>query len=113
MFKYYYKRLAEVNNIFMNKYVKLCNMGIRAYVQKVKSAIREFKEASPCTDCKIFYPYYVMQYDHITDDKIANIKEIRSLPKVLREIEKCELVCANCHATRTHTRRLDQIKNVI
>lgn len=33
--------------------------------QRIKAAIRVLKEAGPCHDCGVFYPYYVMHYDHL------------------------------------------------
>jgi len=73
---------------------------------------RALKESSPCTDCGNFYPYYVMQYDHIGDDKVRGVADLAGggYPRemVLAEIAKCELVCANCHAIRTHQRHLDR-----
>jgi predicted HNH restriction endonuclease len=29
----------------------------------------------------------------------------KTIEQVLRELEKCELVCSNCHRIRTHRRR--------
>lgn len=61
----------------------------------------------PCVDCKIKYPYYVMDFDHL-EDKEFNISHATrhgyGKEKVLREIAKCELVCANCHRERTHNK---------
>ena len=75
----------------------------RAYLQ-------ELKENTPCADCGINYPYYVMDFDHISDDKFKNIntmmRENYSLTEIQKEIDKCELVCANCHRIRTHQRRI-------
>ena len=48
-----------------------------------------------------------MQFDHIMGTKVGNVSELvkqGNRQMVLEEIEKCELVCANCHATRTHFR---------
>lgn len=61
---------------------------------------------APCTDCGIRYPPYVMQWDHTGDDKEFTIAKFwqYSKSRVLAEIKKCELVCANCHAERTHSR---------
>ena len=60
---------------------------------------------NPCTDCKQLYPYYIMQFDHRPGElKIRNIssyREFSSVSKFLEEIDKCDLVCANCHAERT------------
>lgn len=66
----------------------------------------------PCIDCGRQFPVVSMHFDHISDDKsftIASIKNTSSTLKILKEIEKCEVVCANCHAVRTHLRYL--IKN--
>lgn len=74
--------------------------------QLIKQVVREAKSV-PCTDCNVQYPYYVMQFDHINGDKIANISQMYktgSLSKVRAEIEKCEVVCSNCHAERTFKR---------
>ena len=32
--------------------------------------IRELKEKSPCRDCGKFFPYYVMDFDHVRGRKI-------------------------------------------
>ena len=79
--------------------------------RKARNARREkLKElkSGPCTDCGVSYPYYVMQFDHVGTDKVADVSKLISLKAwqtVLDEIKKCELVCANCHAERTHFRR--------
>lgn len=63
---------------------------------------KKYKESNPCTDCGKFYPYYVMDYDHV--DHRTKLGNPFSLPDNLMEseIRKCELVCANCHRIRTH-----------
>lgn len=75
--------------------------------EKLRAEIRVLK-AGPCTDCGKKYPFYVMQFDHISDDKEFNISsaagQTMSLDRIKAEIEKCELVCANCHAERTYSR---------
>lgn len=69
---------------------------------------RSLKHMKPCADCKVPYPYYIMQFDHL-GDKVGNVGNLvrRSGGKelVLAEIAKCDLVCANCHCERTHRRR--------
>ena len=59
----------------------------------------------PCMDCGIQYPHYVMEFDHAAKNKCFNIGNGRncySLIKLQEEIEKCEVVCANCHRERTY-----------
>lgn len=69
--------------------------------------IRSKKEV-PCADCKNQYPYYVMQFDHVRGIKIANVSRLvtdRRYKMAIEEIEKCDIVCANCHAERTFQRQ--------
>lgn len=71
----------------------------RELVRRVKSR--------PCADCGVQYPYYVMDFDHRDGEtKIFGLNAIdrMTLPGILREIEKCDVVCANCHRERTQRR---------
>lgn len=65
-------------------------------------------KAKPCADCGIQYPPHVMQFDHLGDkvDAISNMAwRGTTRSRILAEIDKCEIVCANCHCERTHRRR--------
>jgi len=62
----------------------------------------------PCVDCGNNFPFYVMQFDHVCGDKIANVADMPgnySWNKIEEEILKCELICANCHSIRTYKRK--------
>ena len=77
-----------------------------AWVVRRREFFNEIKSV-PCTDCGIQYPPYVMQFDHRTDEvKLFTIASRWQLSKkrLLAEIAKCDIVCANCHAERTHSR---------
>lgn len=82
----------------------------RARAQKAALAqeVRDIKAASPCSDCGKWYPHYVMDFDHLPGTEkvgdIATLIQRSSRKKVLEEIAKCELVCANCHRERTWLR---------
>ncbi len=68
--------------------------------------VRELKEKTPCKDCGKNYPFYVMHFDHLRDKKFnIGSKNSISFNKLLNEINKCEIVCANCHAERTYKRK--------
>lgn len=61
----------------------------------------------PCTDCGNKYHFSAMHWDHLPEYKKShNIGHMTKLSKerILNEISKCELVCANCHAYRTWKR---------
>ena len=63
------------------------------------------KEDRPCADCGGRFPAAAMQWDHLpgTDKltEVANLVRRLCKERVLEEIAKCHLVCANCHAVRT------------
>lgn len=68
------------------------------------------KEGKPCADCGQAYPTYVMEWDHLPGvEKTLVIADTRkaahSRKRILAELEKCELVCANCHRERTFGKR--------
>lgn len=63
---------------------------------------------NPCTDCKIQYDHWIMTWDHLdSSTKEYNVSQMlyHSKETILKEIAKCELVCANCHSNRTYLRR--------
>lgn len=84
---------------------------VRKRGRKHDSAVREFmkriKESSPCMDCGVFYPGEVMDYDHVRGVKSFAVSALNkcSLARVCEEIEKCDLVCSNCHRIRHINRR--------
>jgi hypothetical protein len=77
---------------------------------RYRKIIDETKDSVPCMDCGIAYPSYVMDFDHRPDEtKVAGISgkgmmTFSSEAKLLEEIAKCDLVCANCHRHRTWVR---------
>lgn len=68
--------------------------------------IRQYKEDRACIDCGLYFPYPVMEFDHISEKsfELSDVKQ-QSIKRVMQEISKCELVCANCHRLRTHARK--------
>ena len=71
--------------------------------------LRDLKTKTPCIDCGINYPYYVMDFDHVRGVKHANVMELVSTlskKRIDEEIAKCEIVCSNCHRIRTHMRKM-------
>lgn len=80
----------------------------RQQKKRNRQTVREYKENSPCTDCKGNFPYYVMEFDHREPElKSFNIGKTDwgNMRPINAELEKCDLVCANCHKKRTHIRR--------
>lgn len=70
-------------------------------------AITDNAKACPCVDCGVQYPPYVMDLDHVRGEKLFVLSKgyNHSVEAQLAEIEKCDVVCTNCHRERTHVRR--------
>lgn len=70
--------------------------------------LASYKTGKPCMDCKVTYPPYVYDFDHrdpsTKRELVSRSSSIRSWKRIKEEIEKCDLVCANCHRIRTHAR---------
>ena len=78
----------------------------KARDESTRQLVREAK-SKPCMDCHREYPSYVMQFDHARGTKRFELSQAvkHSQLNVLVEIDKCDVVCANCHAIRTYNRR--------
>ena len=74
---------------------------------EIQDKLRAIK-SQPCTDCGQVFPEECMDFDHIADNKVADVSELTKnlcWSKIEEEISKCELVCSNCHRIRTARRR--------
>jgi hypothetical protein len=80
----------------------------RARMLEARAWMAALKEGVPCADCGQVFPVFVMHWDHLPGyQKVGCISEMvgsRSRTITLAELEKCELVCGNCHVLRTISR---------
>lgn len=83
----------------------------REYNDKQRALTQQFiwdyLKEHPCSDCSENDPV-VLQFDHVRGQKLFNIGEACgkgfALDKVIAEIEKCDVRCANCHIRQTASR---------
>jgi hypothetical protein len=70
---------------------------------------QEIKMNSGCVDCGYKGNAQALQFDHTGTDKKESVSNLirsdYSWETILKEIKKCEVVCANCHAIRTQNRK--------
>ena len=75
----------------------------------IRQLIHELK-SRPCPDCGGEFPPVLMDFDHVRGTKRGIISRLSggrmAKAKLMEEIAKCEVVCANCHRSRTLLRRL-------
>lgn len=80
--------------------------------KKMRQVVIEAKIV-PCMDCGERYPHYVMDFDHRDPEtkvmSIANmVGQQVGVNALLAELEKCDVVCSNCHRVRTHNQYKDR-----
>ena len=96
------KSYTPSNKLYRSRIVNARRLGVQVTVRKLK-------EATPCSRCRGYFPYYVMDYDHrdpsTKKGDIGRLVASRTLSVVLAEIAKCDLLCANCHRIKTHSHR--------
>lgn len=67
----------------------------------------------PCADCGVPYPHYILEFDHVRGVKVSEISVMIvnscSVEALKEEINKCDVVCANCHKTRHHLMRQKKV----
>jgi hypothetical protein len=84
------------------------------YQANLAKDVAEFiskEKSKPCLDCGNEYPSYVMDFDHRNPDSkkscVAHMLRGKySIKQIQKEIDKCDLVCANCHRIRTYSKFL-------
>ncbi len=80
--------------------------------QRVRESGREYVYSylleHPCVDCGETNPL-VLTFDHVRGEKRGNVADMvyrgRSIETIEAEIEKCDVVCFNCHMRREYKRR--------
>ena len=75
--------------------------------KETRKQLVEYLKAHPCVVCGESDPV-VLQFDHIDPStKKASVSRLmsgtRKWETILKEIEKCQVLCANCHARKTYS----------
>ena len=66
----------------------------------IKRALDAYKIARGCADCGYAEHAVALDFDHVRGSKQINVCNAKSLAAAMREAEKCEVRCANCHRVR-------------
>lgn len=76
--------------------------------RKRAAFIADLKIQSGCVDCGYKDHHAALDFDHVVGEKSFSIShnKMTTMKKLLDEITKCEVVCANCHRIRTFNRNL-------
>lgn len=89
------------------------NARSRGHQHAKRAFLRAYKLERGCVDCGYAGHPAALEFDHLPGSKkVAAVGSMvsRSWAVIYAEIEKCEVVCANCHAVRTADRRLECVQ---
>lgn len=84
--------------------IRMCGKRLR---ENRLSIINDAKN-KPCMDCGGKFPLECMDFDHVRGEKVRPLSNMAScsVASILDEIDKCDIVCSNCHRIRTMKRRI-------
>ena len=83
------------------EYKEKLNKQARDRSIKIKTFLAEYKIKKGCADCGYNKHHVALDFDHVTKNKKINVCLAKSIDQAKSEIEKCEVVCSNCHRIRT------------
>lgn len=77
--------------------------------QRVREKMLAYLRGKSCVDCGIL-DIVVFEFDHVRGEKVDDVSKLMKKGcwgRVLNELTKCDVVCANCHRIRTARRNGD------
>jgi ribosomal protein S27E len=79
----------------------------KEYRHRKRWYVYNYLQSHPCIDCGES-DHVVLEFDHVRGEKVKSISKMvattYSLESLIKEIEKCEVRCANCHRRITAKR---------
>ena len=76
--------------------------------EEARAYVFAYLSEHPCVDCGEYDPL-VLTFDHVRGSKKMNVSQIVNqgylVEVIQQEIDKCEVVCSNCHLRREKKRR--------
>lgn len=84
----------------MRQYRKTHKYNKSKHLRRIRRWLRDYKVAHGCTHCGETHPA-VLQFHHLDPaKKDFNLSQAGShygLERVIEEVKKCSVLCANCH----------------
>ena len=103
------KRIKKKYNAYMREYMRKRRQTVKGKEETRRSdKLRhkkwrtwiEEQKSKPCKQCGGKFPTYVMEFHHRESSKkefMIGHGRGRTREAVIKEIAKCDLLCANCH----------------
>lgn len=95
------------------EFLKIRKSAIQKSKLRNRQIVVDHLNTHPCVDCGIT-DIRVLEFDHVRGKKLGavsvGVRDSWNTEKLLDEIKKCEIRCANCHKIMTDTRRKNKSK---
>ncbi len=79
------------------------------YQRRMKALLRRYKTLKGCADCGYREHHAALEFDHLPGYDKSGTRMARgsgiSRKRIKAELQKCEVVCRNCHGIRTWERQ--------
>lgn len=95
---------AAKQRVGSSRYIERIRRYWRGHIQMLNDL-----RSVPCLDCGSSFPPWAMEFDHrdpaTKSQGVTRMVGRASTQRILAEVAKCDVVCANCHRMRTFRRR--------
>lgn len=104
------KKNAEYKALWHQRNKDIRRARIKSRRSSKRQYLKEIKELnSTCPGCKVEYPWYTLDFDHLPQYKKSfNLSSSGLRDKTIEEIQsemlKCQIICSNCHRYVTEMR---------
>lgn len=95
-------RTGKNGEVYLRRQCKLCQNKKRSIrFEEFRKVLQKYKSSKGCSVCG-FSDFRALQFHHRNkEEKEFNLSEIvrtgSSMNRIMSEIVKCDVVCANCH----------------
>lgn len=96
--------------VYRRQKCKDCKKTVRVARRKnLRKWLDEYKETLACERCS-FSDFRALEFHHLNhNEKDSNVADMirsgASIQTILKEIEKCEVLCSNCHQIEHYEKR--------
>lgn len=78
--------------------------------------ILEVAKNKPCIDCGHIFQTCAMDLHHRNPEEkirdVANLQNFSSEKKLREEIDKCDVICSNCHRVRSYKEQVEKLRGI-
>ncbi len=76
------------------------NAAARKRHEEINAFLRAYKSTAGCLDCGYNEHHAALEFHHRGGDKKINLSFAKSLQQAQIEMQKCDVLCSNCHRVR-------------